>query len=274
VRNWLPCREPLVYVVLKISKVGNTRFIRGLFSFLIGGKLSRKKCPYCAELVKAEAVYCKWCKNSLGGRELLTSPQGSSSGYVASSSSTQMSKTGRIWLIGIIGSFIVLLTVLAFVGNEVGANSVSDSGYSASSNVQGESSSTGQSRELPIQFAQMNENEARWGTLCQYIMSSGWNCVVDLSVINAGKQAWSGTLSATLVATDGSTSIATDSPDNGDLTGFFAQTVNPGDKWEWMVNFEVGENKTFRAMQIIQDGSVVSSVPICLSSSDSKTNGC
>jgi hypothetical protein len=128
--------------------------------------------------------------------------------------------------------------------------------------------------DFPLSISEMPENAARWGTLCQPVVGSGWHCVVDISLVNNSQEPWNGFLTANLIAEDGSVSSATNSPDNPDLLGSFSQTANPGNKWEWMAYFPVGEGKRFTKLVVLENNSEVGSFPICIGSTMEDALGC
>lgn len=130
---------------------------------------------------------------------------------------------------------------------------------------------------FPLTIDEMPAESAQWGTYCQSILGQGWDCIVDLRLVNESKTPWgSGDyLTAQLVADDGSISASSDSPDNNTLTGTFLQTANPGSKWEWSVYFSVGEGQKFTSIKVVNMlGDVVTEIPICIGSSDALSQGC
>lgn len=125
-----------------------------------------------------------------------------------------------------------------------------------------------------LTISEMPESAATWGTLCQSVLGSGWYCAVDLSLVNNSQTSWGGYLTAQLVADDGSVSDSSSSPDSPTLMGSFSQNVNPGEKWEWVAHFGVGEGKKFTKVLVLENGKAVASLPICIGSSDALSLGC
>jgi hypothetical protein len=168
---------------------------------------------------------------------------------------------------------------LSFIGLALAAV-LSLAGCSSSSDPSGISLDSGNSpaaNNFPLTIDEMPTESAQWGTYCQSILGQGWDCIVDLRVVNESKTPWgSGDyLTANLVADDGSISASSDSPDNTTLTGTFMQTANPGSKWEWSVYFSVGEGQKFTSVQVVNiAGDVVAEIPVCIGSSDALSQGC
>lgn len=128
---------------------------------------------------------------------------------------------------------------------------------------------------FPLAISNMPESEGRWGTYCEQIWGQGWSCIVEVKVENPSKAPWDGMLTANLIAEDGAVNASSDSQDNSTLTGTFMNSVNPGKIWDWAIFFEVGENIRFTSVDIVDSsGSTVSTLPVCIGSSDADSQGC
>ena len=231
-------------------------------------------CSECGSST-AGAKFCPECGTSVDGStaavvnntQPLAKPQVTTQEQTSGNSNTAIKALGFIAVLIAVGIYFV---VKATPHNS--DNTSSQDVVSAETTVT-EPSETDLAKES-ISDLTITPIDGRWPTMCQEVMGAGWSCWVDLKVTNNSATAWDGHLTGELVSSSGSRSASSDSSDVSELTGDFWTTLNPSTSMEWVVYFAVGPGQKFTELDILSDGAVAQSIPVCLGSSDELSMGC
>lgn len=174
------------------------------------------------------------------------------------------------------GFIVVILVAVIYFAFKIAphnAASTSTQDVSAGDTTVSEPSAADVAKES-VSNLSITQVDGRWPTMCEEVMGAGWSCWVDLKVMNNGNEAWDGHLTGELVSSTGGRSASSDSSDVSELTGDFWVTLNPSTPMEWAVYFAVGPDQKFTSLDILADGEVVQSIPICIGSSYELAQGC
>ena len=128
-----------------------------------------------------------------------------------------------------------------------------------------------------LDISRTPSGQERWGTFCEAIIGEGWSCLVDVVVENTADTAWGegDYLKANLISEEGAASTSSSYYPKPELTGTFFGPLNPGQKKEWIIYFAVGADQLFNSVEITNlMGEVVSTVPVCMGSSEAYSLGC
>ena len=169
----------------------------------------------------------------------------------------------------IVAGIILLALILFFT-----TKSNSDNSFSPSSDFQSSDTTDISQSDFPLTIDKMPSDLESNGTFCQSILGQGWYCTVELRVVNSTSAPWNGTMIANLVTNQGVISEGSISTEVNYLTSTFGSKVNPGQGYRWSTYFEVGPNLRFQFVQILDNGKTISTIPVCIGSSDNDALGC
>lgn len=232
---------------------------------------------FCAECGSStvDAKFCPECGTSVNGisnkRAQLAPIRGATEANKEAKTPTNSDSVVKALVFAAILLTVAIVFVLRIIPN-IGSNPSSQD--AESSNFLDPEASVVEEAKDSISNLSITQIDGRWPTMCQEVMGEGWSCWVDLKVTNNGSTPWSGNLTGELVSGNGTRSASTDSFEISELTGDFDVTLNPNTPMEWAVFFKVAPDQQFVSLDILSNGLVAESIPVCIGSSYESAMGC